>query len=92
MAGSASFDSAVLSTHAMSEMIRRGLPPEHVRRALAQPEQVVPVRSGRVVLHHRYRADKRDYLLRVLVDVDRDPPVVVTMYRTSKIEKYWETP
>lgn len=29
------------------------------------------------------------YLLRVFVDVDRDPPDVVTAYRTSKIEKYW---
>lgn len=23
------------------------------------------------------------------VDVDRNPPEVVTVYRTSKIEKYW---
>jgi hypothetical protein len=30
-------------------------------------------------------------LLRVFVDVDRDPPEVVTVYRTSKIEKYWRT-
>ena len=26
---------------------------------------------------------------RVFVDVDRDPPEVVTVYRTSKLEKYW---
>ena len=29
------------------------------------------------------------YLVRVIVDVDRDMPEVVTVYRTSKIEKYW---
>jgi len=23
------------------------------------------------------------------VEVDRDPPEVVTVYRTSKIDKYW---
>jgi len=25
----------------------------------------------------------------VFVDIDRQPPEVVTAYRTSKIEKYW---
>ena len=32
---------------------------------------------------------RRRYLVRVIVDVDRDMPEVVTVYRTSKIEKYW---
>lgn len=31
------------------------------------------------------------FLLRVFVDVDRDPPQVVTVYRTSKVRKYWRT-
>jgi hypothetical protein len=30
----------------------------------------------------------RSYLVRVIVDVDRVPVEVVTVYRTSKIEKY----
>jgi len=29
------------------------------------------------------------YLLRVFVDIDREPPEVVTVYRTSKVRKYW---
>ena len=32
------------------------------------------------------------YLLRVFVDVDRSPPEVVTVYRTSKMEKYRRRP
>jgi hypothetical protein len=28
-------------------------------------------------------------LLRVIIDVDRSPPEIVTVYRTSKISKYW---
>jgi hypothetical protein len=28
------------------------------------------------------------YLLRVVVDEDEQPPVIIA-YRTSKIEKYW---
>ncbi len=30
-------------------------------------------------------------LVRVFVDVDSVPPVVVTVYRTSKVAKYWRT-
>ena len=31
----------------------------------------------------------KPYILRVFVDIDRKPPYVVIVYRTSKIEKYW---
>jgi adenine-specific DNA-methyltransferase len=36
-----------------------------------------------------YKHDGRMYLLRVVVAGNEQPPVVVTAYRTSKIEKYW---
>lgn len=31
----------------------------------------------------------KTYILRVFVDMDRDPVEVVTVYRTSKLSKYW---
>ena len=34
----------------------------------------------------------KTYLVRIVVAGDADPPVVVTLYRTSKIEKYWKAP
>ena len=49
-----------------------------------------PERSGlwayqsRIVL-----ADGRLFLLRVIVDDTIEPMVVVTVYRTSKVDKYW---
>jgi hypothetical protein len=62
-----------------------------VAEVLASPEQVEPVRAGRVVYQSRITigAPPRLYLLRVFVDIDRHPPEVVTAYRTSKIGKYW---
>lgn len=33
--------------------------------------------------------DGRIFLFRVIVAEDVDPAVVVTVYRTSKIDKYW---
>jgi len=32
------------------------------------------------------------YLVRIVVDTDREPPEVVTAYRTSKVKKYWRGP
>jgi len=34
-------------------------------------------------------ATRTEYLVRVFVDIDRQPAEVVTAYRTSKIAKYW---
>ncbi len=31
----------------------------------------------------------KTYLVRVIVDLHTEPPEVVTVYRTSKISKYW---
>jgi hypothetical protein len=33
--------------------------------------------------------DGRMYLLRAVVAMEKEPSVVVTVYRTGKIEKYW---
>jgi len=35
---------------------------------------------------------RKEYLFRVVVDIDRDPPEPVTAYRTSKVRKYRSTP
>ena len=80
---------ARLSTHATSEMARRGISPEQVRAVLQAPGQREQVRPNRVVCQSVIEDGGRRYLVRVFVDIDREPPEVVTAYRTSKIEKYW---
>lgn len=80
-----------LTDHARDEMARRGIAESEVTKVLAAPEQIETVRAGRKVFQSRMSvgAPLKDYLLRVFVDIDREPPAVVTAYRTSKIEKYW---
>lgn len=81
----------VMTEHALFEMKRRALTEEAVRSVLGSPEQRIEVRPGRAVFQSRVALGEpaRVYLLRVLVDIDREPPEVVTVYRTSKILKYW---
>jgi hypothetical protein len=81
----------VFSDHALIEMARREISQEQVRNVLANPEQTERVREGRAVYQAKCDMGEppKTYILRVFVDIDRKPPYVVTVYRTSKIEKYW---
>jgi hypothetical protein len=69
-------------------MARRGISEDEVRRTLASPEDVFPVRDARVVP----QAVFEDKMIRGFVDVDRDPPEDVTVYRTRKIDEYRSLP
>jgi len=81
----------VISPHAEFEMGRRGLSDETIRRVLSAPEQRLEVSPGRVVLQSRIPMGEpaRMYLVRIVMDIDRQPAEVVTAYRTSKLLKYW---
>ena len=80
-----------LTDHAKDEMVRRQISEEDVAKVLAAPEQTETVRDGREVYQSRLASGEPPitYLLRIFVDTDRQPPEVVTVYRTSKITKYW---
>ena len=79
----------VFTAHAVFEMRRRGIDEGRVRRVVEHPEQRIDMRPGREVRQARERDRGREYLIRVVVDVDRSPAEVVTVYRTSKVAKYW---
>ena len=81
----------VFTAHARFELARRGISEDLVRRVLAAPEQRLIVRPGRAILQSRTMIEGRMYLVRVVVDVDRQPAEVVTVYRTSKVARYWVT-
>jgi hypothetical protein len=84
-------DNYVMTPHAVEEMRRRGVPEVVVVQVLAAPEQRALVRPGRVVCQPKVAFDVpgKLYLVRVFVDVNRQPAEVVTVYRTSRIDRYW---
>jgi hypothetical protein len=77
------------SLHAIMETNRRGIACEVVEQVVRDPQQVVTLEIGREV---RQSIDEFGALVRVIVDVESDPVVIVTAYRTSKVEKYWRSP
>jgi hypothetical protein len=86
-------DDFVISAHVRSEMERRGITEEIVQQVVASAEQRVRVSERRIVLHSRVlmEAPPKMYLIRVVIDVDRRPAEVVTVYRTTKVDKYWRS-
>jgi hypothetical protein len=79
-----------LSRHVQEEMQRRGIPLELLESVLQNPQQVVPERSGKKAYQSQFDfGSGRIFLLRAIVDDNVDPAIVVTVYRTSKISKYW---
>ncbi len=80
----------VFSNHALQEMTRRNILRAVVEGILNSPEQIVPGRENRTIYQSRLDNEEGGvYLIRVIVDIDRDPPLVITVYRTSKVQKYW---
>ncbi len=82
----------VLTDHAEQEAKRRQIPLRWIEATLTQPEQVTIGTNQRKVFQSRVVADGKAYLVRLIVEDWHQPPVVVTVYRTSKIEKYWSKP
>ena len=79
----------ILTDHAVRELRRRGLDKQDLDDVLKNPGQRLEVRQGRVVLQSKTQEGGTEYLLRIFVDIDRNPAEIVTAYRTRKVSKYW---
>jgi hypothetical protein len=71
-------------------MTRRGIPLAVVESVLASPGQKVPEHGGVVCYQSQVKINQKLYLVRVMVNEAVTPPKVVTVYRTSRINKYWK--
>ena len=81
-----------LSSHAQEEIEHRKIPQEWVESVLEKPDQVVLERGVLKAYQSKRDIDGKMSLLRVIVDDRKEPAVVVTVYKTRKIEKYWKNP
>jgi hypothetical protein len=79
-----------LSRHALDEIERRGIPRDLLDQVLQNPQQILPERGGKKIYQSQVGlGGSKLFLLRAIVNDAVEPAVVVTVYRTSKIEKYW---
>lgn len=76
------------SPHAERELTRRKLNRTKVLEIARNPDRKVPGRGGRIIREGIFEWNGKRRLLRIVVDEDVDPPCIVTVYQTSKINKY----
>ena len=82
-----------ISRHEREEMDRRGIPETVVETILQNPEQIVNEYGNKKAYQSIIDSGTgKVYLVRVIVNDTVDPAKIVTVYKTSKIEKYWRRP
>ncbi len=80
-----------LSQHAREEMLRRAISFELLESVLQNPQQILLERNGRKVYQSIVDfGSGKLFLLRAVVADDKNPAIVITVYRTHKINKYWK--
>jgi hypothetical protein len=81
----------VVTQHAVDEARRRGISASTMLEVATTPEQRVQVRADRDIRQSRVidPVSGKLQLVRVVVDRRDGEETVVTVYRTSKLRKYW---
>lgn len=79
-----------ITRHAQEEMSRREIPATLVDAVLQNPQQIVDEYGNKKAYQSIIVSGTgKDYLVRVIVNDAVMPRRVVTVYKTSKINKYW---
>ena len=81
----------IVTDHARFEIQRRGIEETDVIAVINKPQQRIPSLKGGLVLQSKYfdKIEGKDMLLRVIGKESPKGFVLITVYKTSKIEKYW---
>ena len=81
----------ILSGHAVFEAKRRDIDEGLIRSLVIKPQQKTASKRGRVIVQGRYQdqIEDKEMLLRIIGKETIDKFEVITVYKTSKIKKYW---
>jgi hypothetical protein len=72
------------SLHSLEQMKLRSITKEIVELVLNEPDEIIIEDDNQKVFQKRVD----NYLYRVFINTDKNPPLIKTVYRTSKITKY----
>lgn len=81
----------IFSKHALEKIEERGIPMQVVLGAINNIQNLII--EEEMVVHQAIVnfEGEGEYLVRVFVNTIKQPPLVITVYRTSKLEKYYES-
>ena len=76
------------SNHAEERLVSRGLSKQIVIEVLDNPDRIIRLDSSLSIHQKIFVESSKRVLYRVFVNHDLDPNLIVTVYKTSKLEKY----
>jgi len=78
-----------LSAHAIEQAELRQIANDQIFITLEKPDMIIDEENGQLVYQKvQNEGNSKSYLYRVFVNSNKNPKLVKTVYRTSKIEKY----
>jgi hypothetical protein len=82
----------LISKHAHEQMLRRGINRETVLKVVSFPDQTMADKEepSKIIYQSIINENDKMFLLRVFVNIDKQPNIIVTVYKTTKISKYYE--
>lgn len=79
-----------ITPHAHEEMDKRQISIDMLWACLKKPDQILDSEESRVIYQSKIKSGEKVFLLRIVIEKQASPERVITVYRTSKIEKYWK--
>lgn len=81
----------VISGHAREQMEERGITEEMVFSIIENPQQTIAQGENKLIYQSiwYFEGEAKEFLVRVFVNIVKIPNLVITVYLTSKVEKYW---
>ncbi len=78
------------SKHALEQMIIRDVSKDIVMKVLENPDEIKQEDGMSIYQSIIPYLDEGNYLIRVFVNSNKIPNLIVPVYKTSKISKYYE--
>jgi len=75
------------SHHCFEQLKKRGLTEQIIIRVVNNPSEKI-VENGIAIYQNSIEENSKTYLLRVFVNENKIPPLIITAYKTSKLKKY----
>ncbi len=78
----------IYSKHAAEQISKRNISKEKIAVVISKPDNILTHDSCLKVYQKVFEEKENRYLYRVFVNICKKPSLIITAYKTSKIEKY----
>ena len=79
----------IFSNHALEQLKRRSIKRSTIEHIVENPDEIIE-ENNKKIYQGIIKDNSKRYLYRIFVNTNEDPYVIITAYKTSKIDKYYE--